>query len=232
MLKKFLALSAVLAGAAVANAAITLSSSSLGNLGGDLWGADVLISVSPTADDWTVGGIAGGPTAAGVVHNYLADPNTGAAIMTAVGGAGTPGNPVTFVNTPQGQFSAKRFGAAGAASFAGSYSPASPTPVLNASEVNIAWLEFPPVATSLDSGAIARVVIDLAGSAYAGRSDIYVASTPNNPSDILLATYEVASGTVQNPAPLTTITFGFWTVPEPSSLALLVLGGLAAWRRR
>jgi hypothetical protein len=231
MLKKFLAMTAVLASGAAANAVVSLSTSSLGNLGGDLWGADVLISVSPSTDDWTVGGVSGTTTQAGVVHNYAdaGDPNGPA--LTNPGGGGTPGNPVCFVNVPQGQFSTKRFGTAGAASIVGAYLPAGPSAVATAGTFNVAYAEVPPV-TSLDSGAIARVVIDLAGSAYAGRSDIYVATSPNNPTDIMLATYRVASGTVQDPAPLTEVFFSFWTVPEPSSLALLVLGGLVAWRRR
>jgi hypothetical protein len=231
MLKKFLAMTAVLAGAAAANAAVTLSTSSLGNMGGDLWGADVLISVAPSSDDWTVGGVSGSTTQAGVVHNYADDGDPNGPALTNVGGAGTPGNPVCFVNVPQGQFSTKRFGAAGAASIVGGYIPASATATADATTFNVAYAEVPPVG-SLDAGAIARVVIDLAGSAYAGRSDIYVATSPNNPSDIMLATYRVASGTVLTPAPLTEIFFSFWTVPEPSSLALLVLGGLVAWRRR
>lgn len=237
MLRKFIASSIVLAAAAVANADVSLSVSELSGLPAGLVGADVLVTVAPTADWWTVGGIAGSTNVAGASHVYALDPNTSAPILTAPGGSGTPGPAVSFVNLPRDQFSTKRFGANGAANIAGAYLPPAPAPIGTDSEFNVAFLQFPPSTTGADVpdvGAIARVVLDISGVDLGGPiSDVYVGSQ-QNPNDVLLASYNVASATKNTPSPLSTLDFGFYAVviPEPASLALIALGGLMALRRR
>lgn len=227
MLRKFFATTALLglSSAAFASVSMSVSAVDASSLGADYWGADVNIATSPSSDDWTVAGITGG-TVNGATQNVVLDPNTGAAVQTA---PGTANQLVTFVSLPRPATANARFTVA--ASIAGGFDPVTPVADLDTDSINIAWLEFPPVSTTPDTGAIARIVIHN-GGAFAGNA-VYISTTgPANPGDVLLGEYRAASGTVDVPSPLASLTFGFYTVPEPATLALLALGGLAAIRRR
>jgi hypothetical protein len=57
-------------------------------------------------------------------------------------------------------------------------------------------------------------------------------TTPNNAGDILVATGRADAGTTISPQDFNYVFWSLFAVPEPASLALLVLGGLAAFRRR
>jgi len=199
-----------------------LSVTQVAGTGVDLATADVRVQVE-AADWWIVGGITSeapelAPLAAGVEILFQTDPNTGDALLTNVGGGADPGNPATFVSLPREQFSVKRFGANGAAEVAGAYDPTGASGILNASAVNIGFLQFPPSPDGLDvpdDGYIARVTLDLAGSAYAGQT--VQVSTGGAPAGlpVLLGEFKAASATHDVTAPLQEIVFGFYT-SEPS----------------
>ena len=127
----------------------------------------------------------------------------------------------------------------GEAGFAGGYSPPTPTLTANASTLNVAWFRAPDGSPPY-SGAVARVAVNLPagilasdvlltdGSATppAGRIAIVV-STPGSPAQ--------SAGTVNASQNFPNTAGRDWNlsiVPEPASLVLLVLGGLAAFRRR
>jgi len=237
MLRKLIATSVVTAFAATAfGQGVTLGISQVdaSALGANYWTADVSSTDIDGADWWTVGGIAGGPTVAGVTNYYLADPNDPSAqILVAPGNATPQAEFATFVSLPRDQFSAKRFGANGTASIAGGYDPPQPAPSSLPDFVNIAFLQFPPSpdgADVPDSGYVARVTINTDGSAFAGFP--VTVSTTDVPGATLIAEFTAASASKNVPSPLAELTFGFYAVPEPASLALLALGGLMAIRRR
>lgn len=228
MLRKILATTLVLAASSAAFGQISLSMSDLGNMGGNLWGADVQVTIG-TGDAWTAGGVAG-TTSGGVAFHYAIDPNTGNAILTAPEPAGGNVRNVTFVSLPKDQNVNARFRAAGAASIVGGYNPPSPAAAATAGNVNIAYAEIPPTFTQV-TGYTQRVVIDTTGTAYAG-VDVYAATAPRNPGDVVIARMDSAGASRNNPSPLTTMDWQFYAVPEPASLALLALSGLLAIRRR
>jgi len=237
MLRKALATGLAFSAASLAFGGVSLSAVAVdagaNPLGANFHTADVLIDVAPASDWWTVGGLSGGPVDASTAQYFISDPNDASVpIMTAPGTASASTTHTTFVSLPRDAAAAKRFGANGAADIAGGYLPPSPTATLDASGANIAYLQFPPSADGLDvpdTGAIARVTIeDLVG----GREIVISSSGAPAGFPVLLAEYNLASGTKEDPAPLATLVFGFYTVPEPASLALLALGGLMAIRRR
>lgn len=201
-------------------------------LGADYVTADVFINVPDVDDYWTVGGIAGGPTSAGLQHHIHFDPNT-EPYMTAPGNSTPQAEFATFVSLPRGQFSNARF-RGGRASIPGAYNPPLPDAVFSLSEINLAFLEFPPPANGdnvPDFGFIARVTLHntpaLSGFAT---NDIVVSSTPL--PGTLLAEYEVASATRNHPSPLSTLTFGFYAIPEPATVVMLILVAGLSTRRR
>jgi hypothetical protein len=193
--------------------------------------ADVFISVPDPADWWTVGGIAGGPLANGLAHWIYNEPNT-QAFITAPGNDTPQAEFATFVSLPRDQFSNKRFGPNGAASVVGGYSPPAPSAAFGGDFINIAFIEFPPATDGVrvpDFGFIARVTLENSPAISGfGTDDIFVAESPA--AGILLAEYQVASATRLHPAPLSEFTFGFYAIPEPASLVLLLTAGIA--RRR
>lgn len=195
--------------------------------------ADVFVDVAEESDWWTVGGISGAPVTAGLEHHVIFDPNDGSTI-TAPGRHPAEREYACFVSLPREQFSNKRFGPSGAAAIAGGYLPLSDTPTYTAQALNIAFLQFPPSMDGSDVpdfGYIARVTL-LNSPEVSGvpSENIVVSSTPTGGR--LLAEYHVASATREHPAPLSTFTFGFYAVPEPSALALFACAAGALSRRR
>ena len=198
-------------------------STELIHFGDDLWGVDVLIDVDHP-HPWVAGGITsnGFPLADGIAFVY----QPGAEPLIAPGGAGNPGNPVTFVSKPREQFSAQRFGQNGAPLLAGGYDPPVPDPAATARELNVAWVQLTPEPDAvLDQGAIARVVIDISASAYAGQA---VTLSPGGEilSELLVIS-DVGLGASPNPH----TGFAFHAVPEPAPWAMLALLLTGATRR-
>jgi len=241
MLRKVIALVfCAAAGALAAQGSIAFAVADVPDTGANLATADVQVSVTPASQWWTVGGISNiasglAPLAPGVTLHVQYDPDDPTTpVMTAPGGAGEPGNPATFVSLPRDQFSAKRFGSNGAATIAGGYDPPLPDAALNDTQINIAFLQFPPSIDGSDVpdiGYIARVTIDTSASVLAG-VEVYTSTTgPRAPDDVLLGEFRILAGERNGPPPLPTITFGFYAVPEPESVTLLALGALSACRR-
>lgn len=239
MMKKFLAAGLILAAASVASASVTYSLSDVtldavnGNYQGpefqhgtNAWTVDVLVNLN-SSDDWTAGGLVG-TTQAGSSWYYF-EPNLAPGPQ---GSSAAPGKFATAVTLPKSQFATGRFTSLSNFAMAGSYKPASPTAVANANEVNVAWLETPPQTTTLDTnGAIVRLT--LLHTLTADQTGVYFDSVQRNPNDVLLASIEVASGSVETTG-LAIVNYSAYAtvIPEPASLALLALGGLMGLRRR
>gem|GEM_PF-3466018 len=184
--------------------------------------ADVMITTD-ARDWWTSGGVTNVqsdtvPVAGGVSILFQTDPNSGLPVMTNVGSPGNPGNPVTFVSLPRDQFMNARFRAGGAASVVGAFDPTGTTPILDASNANIAFLQFPPSSDGTDVpevGFIARVTLDLNGSGFAGQQVVLSETGPPAGFPVTLGEFRVASATREFTA-LTQFSFGFYT-SEPTT---------------
>jgi hypothetical protein len=230
MLKKLLAATAVFAVTAFASAQPVMSVSDIGPNGAGLTtgnnvGLDINVALSGAA--WLTGGIQG--TASAGAFRYATDPNGGVVL------SGTrdfdASDEVTMVSKPRGQTAAARFKAGGTATIPGGYvGPQANGPT----SLDVSFFGTPGDFSETTDGYITRVVVDLTGSGIAA-GDVYAVAgtTPNNPGDTLIATGLAGAGAVGNPDALAnTTTWSLFAVPEPASLALLVLGGLAAFRRR
>lgn len=204
------------------------------SLGADYATADVFVSVLDSADWWTAGGITGGIVAAGLEHHLYFDPESTELLKTAPGNDTPQAEFATFVSLPRGQTSNARFRGGGAASIVGGYSPPDPIETLTLNEINLAFIEFPPStdgASVPDFGFIARVTLHNMPALSGVATDDIVVSTSHLPGT-LLAEYEVASATRNHPTPLTTLTFGFYAVPEPATMMMLALAtSLSRYRR-
>jgi len=175
---------------------------------------DIEVTIDPN-DAWTAGGVAG-EALNGASLVYAIDPNTGRPIATAPD-TGIGGRFVTFVSKPLGQFEDRRFRNGGSAGIAGGFDG---PPALEPNSVGLAFLEFPPTGT-LGSGFNTRIALELSDA------------IPDDPTlsfdepDRFLAHILLADATSVFSHPLTTLEF--WVVPEPASLALLLLGGVLAF---
>lgn len=171
---------------------------------------DVLATMAPTSDDWTAGGVKA-VTFGGAKLFYSGvgrDPNTGDITSPTAPGTNGADRFSTFVNNPRSQFTSSRF--TNPTAFAGSYLP--PTSVIIATpvEFNVAFLEFPPVSTSLDTNAATvRLTLDLTGTGFEG-GDVYAAAAPNVPTDVKLAAANVAVSTTLNGGVLRTLNFNIY----------------------
>jgi len=183
---------------------------------------DIEVTVDPN-DAWTAGGISA-TAVNGASHLYATDPNTADNQATAPD-TGNGGRFVSFVSLPRPQGANARFRNPGAASIAGAFDPVGAIPTLDAGLFNVAFLEFPPTGTQ-GSGFNARITLDISGTGFAA-GDLSLSPTD---SASAISRVLVAQATQNFSSPLTEMTF--FIVPEPASLALLVLGGLVAFRRR
>lgn len=184
---------------------------------------DFLVSLFDPNDDWTAGGVRA-VTGAGTRWFYSPDdPN---APHTAPGTTGT--NRFTcFMNNPAGQFDGARFSTP--TSFTGPMTGGSPGPIFSATEINAAWLESPPISTSLDyMAAVMRLTIDTAGTPFnhvrigpltAKFGDSSMPSPFPFAGETTVATIQVATATERNGGTLTYGDFYLYgsTVPEPIS---------------
>lgn len=246
MLKRFLATATAMAASSIALAQGTATvdllnpAETTGTIPANFRVVDIFIDVA-TTDTWTAAGLRA-VTENGATLNYFdADANV-PDVQPGLFNVGAANKFVTSLSKPRQRDVNGRFTNAGAAA-AGAYDPPGSSPVNTASELNVAYFASPPEtpgSASVD-GYIGRVSVNIAG--VAGAPDNYdlwgagpIASIPAG------ATVVLRSVPVNQPGGTATATFdvpalnfsswAMWYVPEPSSLALLVLGGLAAIRRR
>jgi hypothetical protein len=152
----------------------------------------------------------------------------------------------TMLSKPRGRDAAERF-TDGQVVVPGAYDPPSNFPETTPTLLNVGYFPSPPEtpgSPSLD-GYIARVAVDVAAvpeipgfpkSDYANWGAGPIGSIPVNSRVVLRSTG------VNQPGGTATITFdqpafnftnwAMWYVPEPTSLALLILGSVASIRRR
>jgi hypothetical protein len=247
MLKKLLVATAVFATAAFASAQPTLTIDDISpgsanplltgnNVGFDVFLAGLHGPADSTGGGWLTGGING--TASVGAFRYASDPNG----VTVIAGTRdyAPNDDVTMVSRPRNQSAAARFKTGGNGSvnliLPGGYDPGTATPAYDPTHVNTSFANDAGNFSETTDGYIIRCVVDLTGSGI-DPADVYaIAGTvPNNGGDTLIATGKVGAGQVGFPdalAPTNTQLWSIFAVPEPASLALLVLGGLVAFRRR
>jgi hypothetical protein len=227
MLKKLFVTTAVLAATAIASAhQVTIED--IGPMGAGLTSGNNVgldIHVALGGANWLTTGIVG--TTSFGSFRYAADANgpvlTGTRDFDAT-------DEVSMLSRPRAQTAGARFEAGGAVLFAGGYiGPLSST----ANLIDVAAFQDPFAPVENVDGYIVRVVVDLGGSGITA-GDVYAiaGTTPNNAGDILVATGRAAAGTTIGPEDFNYVFWSLFAVPEPASLALLVLGGLAAFRRR
>lgn len=198
---------------------------------------DVFANVATPGGAWTAGGVRA-TTANGATLRYATDPNTGGTLLTNPGAANRFS---TFFSIPRGRDVNGRFNN-GAAAAAGRYSPTGPTATATASEINVAYFASPPPSaqTPPAAGYVFRVAINVPAGLPAGGVPVLTTGSGQAPAgNILLLSSTGDSGndlgsvnaTFDAPA-VTGLNWNVSWTPEPSSLALLALGALAAFRRR
>jgi hypothetical protein len=202
---------------------------------------DLFVDVA-TTDVWTGAGIRALTENGAVLSYFDADTNT-PGTQPGLFNGGTANRFSTMLSKPRGRNVNARFTNAGAAA-TGSYDPAGPAPVTTASELNVAYGANPPETFDSPSvdGYIARIAVDITGvpeipgfpmddytnwaagpiDTMPAGSTVVLRSVPfqSGPTGTAIATFD---------APL--LTGLNWVlyivVPEPTSLVILALGGLA-----
>jgi hypothetical protein len=248
MLKRILGVALALGTSALASADVVMSADIVdpGDAGvsqppAGVLVVDILLDLTTAGDEWTAAGLA-------------ATTSNGAAFIYRLGTNGLPnlrnpnsGNPSgnrTMFATSVSNAAARtdedtRFSFADCA-IAGGYSPPSPPPATTtAGSLNVAWFRTPDGTVDVD-GAVARIAITLPGGISAGDAVLTLGTTTppaSHPIRLLTSNGEDAAhpGSVSASvahAQTTGIDWVVSAVPEPTSIALLVLGGLAMLRRR
>jgi hypothetical protein len=227
MLKKLFVTTAVLAATAIASAQVTVSDigpNGAGLTSGNNVGLDIHVALG--GGNWLTTGIAG--TTSFGSFRYAADAN--GPVLTATRDFDAT-DEVSMLSKPRLQTAGARFKSGGAVNLAGGFIGALSS---TASLIDVAAFQDPLQPVESVDGYIVRVVVDLTASGI-NAGDVYAiaGTTPNNAGDILVATGLAGAGTTIEPdAFANSVLWSLFAVPEPASLALLVLGGLAAFRRR
>lgn len=209
-------------------------------LSGNNVGLDVLVSglhgpPDPTGGGWLVGGVSG--HASHGSFRYAFDPNDH--VVIAGTHAYDPSDQVTMVSRPRGQTQGSRFKTGGNGSanliLPGGYDPGTAFSSTDADFVNVSFAGADEFNETTD-GYTTRVVVDMTASGI-DPLDVYAiaGAAPTHPNDVLIATGKAGAGAVGHPDPLApenTVLWSLFAVPEPASLALVLVGVLAAIRRR
>jgi hypothetical protein len=205
---------------------------------------DMYFDVAAT-DAWTAAGIRA-LTENGATFIYFdSDPNT-AGLQPGLINGGTANRFTTMLSRPRVRDGAGRFTNAGAR-VTGAWDPASGVPVTQPGELNVVHITDPsatPGTPSVD-GYIARIAVDISAVPPIPGVDIHdysnwgvgpIGSIPAGARVVLRSIgLGQPGGTVTNTFDVPQFNFAnwaMWYVPEPTSLALLALGGLTAIRRR
>lgn len=220
--------------------------------------ASVDINVAMGANDrWSSAGIAGS-TANGALLHYNSlnqDPNDVIPDQDVTGAAPSAATVptvrhTTSVSRAQGRDGNARWTAAAAATEAGGWSPNATTPTLTETAINLAWLDGVPPTFGTSSGFIARLTLNLLGTdsdtsipGLQTMTDLIVVNGSTAlpqfyvPLFTSLGSRPEDRGTVVGSRDFPALNGIDWVlagrqIPEPATLVLLALGGLAAARRR
>jgi hypothetical protein len=204
---------------------------------------DMFFDVVPT-DVWTVAGIhAIARNGASIIYFDTAPNSPG--VQPGLFNGGTANKFTTMLSKPRARDNAPRFTNAGAAA-AGAYEDGA-SPITLPGELDVAYFASPPEnpqSPAVD-GYIARIAVDISNVTPIPGADINdynnwgagpIETIPLNSSVVLRCVGSrqpggTATATFDVPA-LNFTNWAMWYVPEPTSLALLALGGLAATRCR
>ncbi len=225
MLKKFVVSTAILAASSFAVAQPTIDIVDLGGGSFDMNVSDL----GAGATTWTTSGLAG-TAAGGASFVYSTDPNSGAnlAIQDVTNGTGLEN--VTFVSLPAGQVATKRFDGRRAPQIAGKFVGGTGPATVDAGEVDVAWFASP--GSVEPAGYVARVVLDISGTGFAAGDVFATAGAAPGGTTVLASGSATATTDAFTDAGAAAIAWTVYAIPEPATLALLALGGLAAFRRR
>lgn len=250
MLKRCLATAAAMAASSIALAQGTVlvdvlePAETSGTIPANTRIVDVFFDVA-ASDVWQGGGIRAAAENGATLIYFDSDVNTPGLQPGLING-GTANKFTTMISRPRGRDAAERFTNAGVAAI-GAYDPAGSSPETTPNLLNVAYLASPPKTPGSGSGDgyIARIAVDISNVPPIPGWDINdynnwgagpIGSIPSSSWVVLRSTGltqpgGTATATFDVPA-LNFTNWAMWFAPEPTSLTLLALGGLAAIRRR